>query len=71
MKYKIYNVANNNKYSIRSIARYLKENYNLNYNYKEKQVPKTQYLFNCKINDECKIRYRNFYKELNQIIVSK
>ncbi len=71
MKYKIYNVANNNKYSIRSIARYLKENYNLNYNYKEKQLPKTQYLFNCKINNECKIRYRNFYKELNQIIVSK
>lgn len=71
MKHNIYNISNDRKYSIKSIARLLKEKYNLNFTYKIKQKPKSQYLTNSKINKEYKFKYRNFYEELQQIIVSK
>ena len=38
--------------------------------YKIKKNPKTQFLIDSKINNEIKIKYKHFYKELDQIIAS-
>ena len=38
--------------------------------YEIKKNPKTQFLIDSKINNEIKIKYKHFYKELDQIIAS-
>lgn len=70
MKYKIYNISNGKKHSIMSIVKYLNRKFDLHYTYQINKNPKTQYLINSKINKEIKVKYKNFYKELDKIIVS-
>ncbi len=70
MKYNLYNISSGKKHSIRSIVKHLSRKYDLQYTYEIKKNPKTQFLIDSKINNEIKIKYKHFYKELDKIIAS-
>ena len=67
-KFNIYNLSTSKYISIRKIVNYLNKNFGLKYVYRKKQFPKSQFMENCKIFNEIKIKKYNFFNSLNKMI---
>ena len=67
MKFNIYNLSTSKYISIRKIVNYLNKNFGLKYVYRKKQYPKSQFMENCKIFNEIKIKKYNFFNSLNNM----
>jgi len=68
MKFNIYNLSTSKYISIKKVVNYLNKNFDLKYVYKINKYPKSQFLENCKLFKEIKIKKYNFFNSLNQMI---